>query len=531
MQKSHNPFIVSALKLSWLSVLLGLLAVSCNNPDGLNLPKNATRRNELRFDIHSPLGSFHPIECTSAGANHFLPFLYSRLFIPNARGALEPDLALNWSYDDESLTWTIALRPDARFHNNQTVTSEDVVFSLEKWISSHARGLAATIDRIKAVSPTAIQIDLKKSDPHLPSKIRDLDIFPKPKKQGIDFYNHPIGSGPYRFERRQGEKTVTLKANPNYYGKAPSIKRVIFYYIPNKETSWTRLLRGDTDIAGEITLKNYDLMKHIRKKFTFHHQLHRHYSIMLFNTYDPLFADKRVRQALAHAIDRDYILENILMGFGAKANGPMGVDSPFHNPNLVPLSYNPEKSLELLRRAGWTAKTEDKLLYRDGLPFKFTLQYAEGNAIEERLAGYIKLCLAEIGIETRLEPLKFNILRYRYYQNTQFQSVITEFSGMYEDPEQIKTFWSATPPNQSGAGCFYDPQVSAIIDRALSEKNPSRQKELYYQAEALLTDLQPGLFLFHKVSVDVISNRIHLPYAFSLDYAGLCRLQYAEIVQ
>lgn len=527
MKPPHYPFKVTALKRFLLSVLLGLLVVACNDTEGYQQIENKFNQNILRFDIHSPIGSLHPIEASHGGANQTLPFLYSYLFIPNLQSELEPDLALEWSYNAQSLTWTIKLRPDARFHNGKKVAAQDVTFSLEKHVSRVKSGLSGTIDKFISASPGVIKIHLKKRAPYLLQKIWNVEIIPMTENAGIDYYNRPVGSGPYQYISRQGNQSVTLKTNPDYYGGKPAIDKVVFYFVPDKERTWTRLLRGETDIAAEIRLKHYHMMAHIKEKFTFYRQLHKHYTIMLFNTHDPLFADKRVRQALAHAVDRDYIIEKILLGAGETANGPMGVNSPFHNPEAAYFAYNPDKCQRLLKQAGWMINGVDNRLYRDGKPFQFIINYIEGITIDERVARYIKLCLAEIGIEAHIIPLKYDILRKRYYKETRFQAVITEISGIYHLAERLKRIWDSSPQDKSQAGCFYHHKVNAVIDKAIKENEPTKRKELLYQAEALIIDLQPGIFLFHEAFVDVISKRIHLPHPFSLDYAGISRLRHA----
>ena len=106
---------------------------------------------------------------------------------------------------------------------------------------------------------------------------------------------------------------------------------MIFYYQPDRERTWTRLLAGATDIAWEITPKNYEITRQYQDQFHFHHYILEHYSILLYNHRDPLFADERVRRALTRAIDRQYILDRILNGYGRMANTPWGRCLPFSN--------------------------------------------------------------------------------------------------------------------------------------------------------------------------------------------------------
>ena len=280
--------------------------------------------------------SLNPATVKASGSNHIFPLLYSYLFVPDSSGKLRPDLATKWVFDPEKLQWTIHLRNDAVFHNNKAVTSKDVKYSYEKSIKNLRPDLDSVIDRISLLSDTTLCIHLKKEDPLILQKIWDFDILPYPEGEEIDYYHHPIGSGPFKFKERHANKEIHLEANADYYNGRPSLDKIIFYYQPDKEKAWTRLLAGKTDIAQEITPKNYEMIRQYKDRFYFDQYTLHFYTILLYNTYDPLFSDPKVRLALTHAIDREHIVKDILKGYGKVANGPMGVDSPFHNPEIKP---------------------------------------------------------------------------------------------------------------------------------------------------------------------------------------------------
>ena len=103
-----------------------------------------------------------------------------------------------------------------------------------------------------------------------------------------------------------------------------------------------RLLAGETDIAQEISPKNYEMIQQYKTGFILINTLY-YYTILLYNTYDPLFSDPKVRWPCTHAIDREYIVDDILKGYGKVANGPMGVDSPYHNPEVKPVPFDPKR--------------------------------------------------------------------------------------------------------------------------------------------------------------------------------------------
>ncbi len=514
-------------------ILLGILfagfTVCCGKTDDTSAQRSLKEENVLRYDVNASFTSLNPATVKASGSNNIFPLLYSYLFVPNNKGGLEPDLAVRWSYDPEKLQWTINLRNDAVFHNNKVVTSKDVKYSYETWIKNFRPNLSSVIDQISLLSDTALCIHLKREDPLILQKIWDFEIFPHPDAGKIDYYNHPIGSGPFKFKQRHANKEIHLEANADYYNGRPAVDKIVFYYQPDKEKTWTRLLAGKTDIAHEITPKNYKMLQQYQDRFYFDHYVLRYYTILLYNTHDPLFCDPKVRLALTYAINREHIVKTILNGYGKVANGPMGVDSPYHNPEVKPLPFDPQKALALLKKAGWSHNDTGRLLYKDAKPFEFTLSVYKECQIEKKVARYIQLCLNDLGIRVRIEVLAFEELHRRYYRNTEFQVTLTEFRGAYRNSEKLREFWSPGFQSKSIAGCFEHPQVTRLIQKALEEKDQEKQKALFYSVDALITSLQPGTFLFQKTAIDTMSKRFSLPHPFSLIHAGIYRLRHAAL--
>jgi ABC-type transport system substrate-binding protein len=181
-------------------LLLQGFTITCGKVDDTSGQKELSRENVLRYDVNNSFTSLNPVTVEASGSNHIFPLLYSYLFVPDSNGKLRPELAAKWSFDSQKLQWTIHLRKDAVFHNNKAVTSKDVKYSYETWIKNIRPDLYLVINRISLLSDTALCIRLKKEDPLILQKIWDFEIFPYPDGDEIDYYNHPIGSGPFKFK-------------------------------------------------------------------------------------------------------------------------------------------------------------------------------------------------------------------------------------------------------------------------------------------------------------------------------------------
>ena len=525
-------FLLKILKHSsriLLCIFLISSILSCEVAVTSSAVEKSKRENVLHYDVPAPFTSLNPVELQDSGSNYIFPLLYSFLFIPNSMGKLESDLALKWAYDAENYTWTIHLRKDALFHNKQPVKSRDVKYALEQFFKNVRPALGLSIERILLLSDTSICIYLKKDDPDFPEKIWNMEIVSHPDKGKIDYYSHPIGSGPFKFKSRKGETEVVLEANEDYYRSRPLLNGVVFNFQPDKEKAWTRLISGETDIIWEISPKNYEMIKQYEKRFYFDQNTLPWYTILLYNTIDPLFSDSNVRLALSHCIDREYIVTNILKGLGKVAVGPMGVESPYRNQELKRVPYDPQKGLMLLKEAGWCYDLKGHYLEKQGKKFEFTILLFEESQIEKKVAQYIKLCLNDLGIRVHLKLLPYNELIRRYNSNTEFQAALIELGTVQRAPEDLRKVWSSDGSKQAGAGCFDNPEVTRLFLEALDEKDPLSRKQIFYDIDLLITSLHPGTFLFHKTAIDVMSKRFKLKFPFSLTLEGVYRLRYASL--
>jgi peptide/nickel transport system substrate-binding protein len=209
----------------------------------------------------------------------------------------------------------------------------------------------------------------------------------------------------------------------------------------------------------------------------------------------------------------------------------MGVGSPYHNPAVKPLPYDPQQAMALLKKAGWVHDKERGCLYKDGKPFEFTILVFKESQVEKKVASYIQLCLNDLGIRPRLRELPFEHLKKRYFRNTQFQAVLTEIRGAYRNPEHLQTFWSCIEDGKSGASGFKHSIVTRLIKKGIAEQEPQKRKKIFYEIDSLITSLQPGTFLFQKTAIDALSKRFSLPEHFSLTYEGIYNLRHASLRQ
>lgn len=484
--------------------------------------------NQLRLDIPAPIASLDPTKEERGSAFVFL-FLYDSLFSTNEHGELVPELATSYEYDPLDFIWTIHLKKNARFHDGKIVKARDAIYSLHERLRNLRPEYYASVEEIIALSDESFRIKLIKDDPEFLEKIAGTGVVPEGASATGQYYDHPIGSGPFVFEYRDGEKEVGLVANQNYHGRRPALDRVTLYFDPDGERSWARLLRGDTDAAFGLHPVDCSMLLENKDKFYFNATPYPFHSILLYNTHNPLFQSVTVRKALSLAIDKEMIVKEVLMGYGQVAAGPVDPGSSYHDPDLMPTHYGPEEAIRLLMQEGWTYDGDGKYLLRHGKPFEFTILYSEKDRLMRQVAVRLQLNLSDIGVKARLLPLPPEEVLRRCDRNTDFEAVLTEILSCLENPEILRDLWTPIGSLKAHIGCFEHQGLTELLIEASKEPRPERAKELYRRAEALIVDLQPGAFLFQRTTLDIMSKRVDFPCPFSLWSWDIYRLRSASI--
>ena len=478
--------------------------------------KKKLRDDTLYYDVSVPFGSFDPTDCDLSGSGRIFPLLYSLLLTRDSAGEFVPDLAVSWDYDRENFIWTIRLRNDAFFHNGLPVTAMDVKFSLEAYVRKKKLGHASQVKKIRVSSVDTVRVELASDVPEFLRHNWSFEIVPMKKmgrKTGVEI---PIGSGPYKFSYRAGDRRVVLVANDDYYGGRPHIDRVEFIYEPSKTKTWTRLLRGETDIGHDIAPGNYEMMQQYQDRFYFEEYISHRYDILLYNTKDPLFSDKRVRTALALAIDHQYLIDKILKGFAVPATGPMGVGSPYASPKLKPMPYDPEKALNLLFDAGWKWNREKRYLERNGEPFQFTVLFKKDDPVSKKVARCIQLCFNDVGVKAELEVLPVMDCQRRIRSNCRYQAVFLDINGCYYSNNTMLLCWMGN--NREGAiiGGGNHPDVNRLIRQIVNENDGKKQTRLHFLFDELLVSPTARIISLSPkknrcdVKADILPLSVHL---------------------
>jgi len=433
----------------------------------------------------------------------------SLMFLPlvsyNVRGEAVGRLAESWRHSPDYRTWTIRLRDGIRWHDGVPVTAHDIKFTLDLlahpdvlWYPANSfsvqivddltytiTGLAAGLDDWRVYYPKHI---LEKLDPKA--------------FENWNFWNQPVGNGPYRYAHYLPKTMMQLEANPDYYRGKPKIGNLVLKLADWESGSIEELLSGDVDAAPFV--RRTDILPLSEDgRFSVHQQLvHNPLGILCWNHRHPLFLDARVRKALTLAIDRRELAQVL----NYPRDTPV-LDAPLSRRQLQrreladPIPYNPHMANRLLDEAGWAKRDGRGIRERDGKKFDFVLICvafaSQWNGLDT--AVYVASHLARIGVRVRIDPLE---------GSTHWRRVVT---GDYQAAiSRMATGWGDVPgpTNCLAAAGYADPRFVRIQDRIYAVRNPDDEDPLYRELTRLFQEDVPATFLHPTVVTTVASNRI-----------------------
>lgn len=430
---------------------------------------------------------------------------------------LTPLLAESWEISDDKLKFRFKLREDVKWHDGEPFTSRDVVFSYNaimdpKVDSPHLKSYYQEILDVKAIDkytveftyarPYFLALEFCGGMPIVPGHIfgeGDFNTNPAGRK--------PVGTGPYRFVEWDTGSEIVLERNDDYWGEEPSLEKIIFKIIADPTVTFQVLKREELDVAG-LTPIQWDRQSNteaFKRHFNKHSYFRPNYNFIGWNMNRPFFKDRNVRTALTHFVNRELILEKILLGLGAVVTNPFYINSPEYPEDIEPLDFNPEKARKLLQEAGWTDSDGDGVRDKDGVKFEFEFLLPSGSDTSEKIATILKEQLDKNGILMNIRKTEWAVFTTRL-SDRKFDAVILGWSmGVESDPYQI---WHSS---QVGKGSnfvgFENKRADELIEQARKEFDRDKRIELYREFAHIVHEQQPYTFLFCRKSTLAVHDR------------------------
>jgi len=437
-----------------------------------------------------------------------------------------PELARSWTFSKDCLTLDFQLHDNVRWHDGQPFTAADVVFSWEammhpKTPSSYKADFDA-VERVEATGPHAVRVTYKRPYARallswamtmLPKHLLEPYVQAGKIREAPQNWSAPVGTGPYRFqEMKSGEKIVVV-ANPEYFRGRPHISRIVYRIIPSQATIFLELKAKSVDVASLTALQyarqtEYPAFEKAYRKYRY---ASPGYTYFGFNLKDPRFADRRVRLAFAHAINKQELLDGVVMGLGRQATGPFRPGHWADNPAVKGIPYDPKRAAALLAEAGWTTRNAAGLLVKDGKPFTFELLTNQGNDERKKVAEIIQASLREVGVGVDIRILEWAALLKEHIKKRPvgFDALILGWSTA-ADPDQFVVWHSSQMgANELNHIGYASPEADALLEVGRTTCHQPDRVKYYHRLHQVLADDQPVVFLYWRDALPAIASRIH----------------------
>ena len=432
---------------------------------------------------------------------------------------IEGDLAQSWDISADGREITFHLRRDVRWHDGAPFTSADVLFTYQLMIDPATPTAYAEQYRqvSKAEAPDPYTFRVRYDKPlaaALPSWA--LDICPKHLLEGQDVTTSPlcrapVGTGPFRFVSWQPGEMIVLERNEDYHEGAAYLRRVLYRVIPDSTTMFLELQSGGLDTMGLTPLQfaRQTETPAFGRRFNKYRYPAFAYTYLGYNLRKPLFQDKRVRQAISHAIDKQELIDGVLLGLGQPANGPYVPGSWPHNPQVKDYAFDPARAAALLEEAGWIDRDGDGVRERDGKPLRFVILTNQGNDQRIKAGEIIQRRLAEVGMDVRLRVIEWASFLKEFIYPGKFDATLLGWTVPI-DPDGYNVWHSSkTGPGELNIIGFNNARVDALLEQGRRSLDQDRRQQIYWQLQEILAEEVPYTFLFVPDSLPVVARRFH----------------------
>jgi len=515
------------IRLCSILILLGLLtACSSESDTQSSISYDSISDNSPAFGdrlITASIGdasTLIPMIAGDSASHEIAGWLYQPLLKFDKNLNITGQLAQSWEVSKDGLSIVFHLRPNISWSDGQAFTSADCAFTLALIQDEHTQS-AYKSDYAKVTAfetPDKHTFIVHYAEVYSPalSTWAGLAIMPKHifKDEDImqtDLARHPKATlGAYILKDWQAQQSITLRANPNYYAGKVWISERMTRIIPDSATQFLELTAGHIDQMG-LTPTQYSRLFESKKVLKAHYDRYKYlqsvYTYLGFNLQRPLFQDQRVREAIAYAIDRQELIDGVLLGLGEIIASPYKPGTSWVNQSLKPRAFNPDKAKRMLADAGWTDSDNDGYLDKAGKALSFTIITNNGNKQRADTATIIQQRLKQIGVRVNVRLIEWSAFIENFINKRQFDAVILGWS-LTPEPDQYNIWHSSqTGERQFNFLSYNNAKVDEALLAATRTFNQEKRKQWYDIMQQEIYNDVPVVFLYAPYSLPVVHKR------------------------
>ncbi|MGH2558107.1 MAG: ABC transporter substrate-binding protein [Thermomicrobiales bacterium] len=435
-----------------------------------------------------------------------------------------------WEVAADGVTYTFHLNQDATWHDGADVTAEDVQFSFDALAdpataSAYTGSFTAGVASWRVIDDDTFEVTSNGISASFLYDLFGVSVVPKHIWESVPHENWAadpgstgqdpsriVGTGPLKFEEWVQGQEVRLGRNDDYYQRVPAIAEYIYRIFPDQTAAFNAFLNGEIDTAGiqsadVETARNTEgivVEEFADRGFTY-------YEFNLNADVVTLFLDVEVRQAFMYALDRQSIVDNILLGFGEVAQGTQPTISYAYAPDQIEkqYTYDPDMARQLLEQAGWTDTNGDGTVDKDGQEMAFEFLYAAGSPESDQIVAYMQDAWSQIGVAMTPRTLEFPaLIEATTTEGGDWQMALYGFN------------WDATFIQDAMFGCeqylvgfndmkYCNPALDEIHAQARAELDQDARRALLIEAANVVNEEQPVGIMHFDVNTSGYSDRVH----------------------
>ena len=437
------------------------------------------------------------------------------LTFPEEKTEIVPGLAESWTISKDGLQYSLKLRKGITFHDGTPFNAAAVKFSIERQINPDhpaskigkypfANYFFGNVKAVEVLSDDRVAFLLKEP------RASVLAVLSAPAasivsptavmKAGQDYPSAPVGTGPFKFASWERGQRVVLEKNPTYWKGPVKYDRVVFRPIVEDQARLTELLTGQLDLIVGVPADFVGQLE-TNPKVGLLKQTGVHVWYLGINNQKKPFDDRRVRQALNYAVNKDAIVRDVLKGTGAPSKGPVQPNTWGSEPGLKAYPYDPARAKKLLAEAG----------YPNG--FTTTLWVPEsGSGMQAPVAmsTVIQSNLKAVGVNVTMQTMEWGAYLAKLRSKEQELFALSWMAGM-EDPDMVmypllhSSQWTPNGPNRA---LYKNDAFDRLLTEARHTTDQAKRATLYKQAQRILVEDAPWIFIDHEIQIAALAKRV-----------------------
>jgi peptide/nickel transport system substrate-binding protein len=411
-----------------------------------------------------------------------------------------PELARSWQLENDS-TLILELRDDVAWHDGVRVTAEDVVFTIERQrdpaTGSPRLADVAAVTAVEARDSFTVAVHMSRTGVYAVNSLLEVVAVPRHLLQDVPaaelrnapFGRQPVGNGYYRVGAWTAGQSLTLDINPDQPLPRPALDRIILRFVPDMNAAVTELLTGQGDLIQRLPTQMVQRVRDAPNADVYPGPRVRP-AWIAFNTRRAPLDDPRVRRAILMAVDRATLVEGLFGDIGEPAYSPIPAVLREHSPSVRPVPFDTAAARALLAEAGWTERSRDGILVRNGRPLRIEVEFISTDQTRQDVLVAMQSMLRRIGVD--IAPRAYE--SSTWVQRLREGSFAASFWGWGWGPGVVgpnaeMIFHSRSiPPGGPNFAAARNPRVDSLIDAALVEPDTGRARALWAEVEQHMID-------------------------------------------